>query len=193
MLRYYLDPTARPYPSLVPPLPDILNTVYVASKHRWNSGSGGLLRFLRIYKLELAKIFAFATLWILGVFAAPLSMNLVRRLASIFPASAATHPVYAAPPLRPRSHLYDCLSLPLRRRDLSLPAPRIRRVPKCAVPSRAIGLATASFAGASGLCEAVANEGGRRRIEGRSWDWRRRRGCGQGQQCVFLPAFGTSC
>lgn len=89
MLSYYLWPDAKPFSEHGPPIPDVISSAWVLSQFVWTQGDGskatgggrggGVAAFARLSKFELFKIFLYSIVWLVGVFASPLSLNLVRQ------------------------------------------------------------------------------------------------------------------
>ncbi|KAK4701289.1 hypothetical protein P7C70_g4945, partial [Phenoliferia sp. Uapishka_3] len=88
MTSYFLHPDAMPFALRVPPLPDVLSSNWVLSQFSWTLGrktesatnskaAGGAASFAWLHKAELSKIFLYSIVWLVGVFASPLSLNLL--------------------------------------------------------------------------------------------------------------------
>ncbi|KAM0754516.1 P-loop containing nucleoside triphosphate hydrolase protein [Meredithblackwellia eburnea MCA 4105] len=88
MVSWYLHPEEKPFGERVPPLPDLLSSVWVLSNFMWDTQNpssdpkerqvrGGVGAFAWRYRSEVLKILIYALVWLVGVFASPLSLNLL--------------------------------------------------------------------------------------------------------------------
>ncbi|KAL8286584.1 hypothetical protein RQP46_004601 [Phenoliferia psychrophenolica] len=82
MFAYFRHPDAKPFALRVPPLPDVITSTWVLAQFTWAIGTdasetGGVAAFARLHRAELFKILLYSIVWLAGVFASPLSLNLL--------------------------------------------------------------------------------------------------------------------
>ncbi|KAI5477473.1 ABC transporter [Pseudohyphozyma bogoriensis] len=78
LLAYYRSPTLTNFQRLVPLLPSSLRTNTVRKAVRkGDAENAGLKEFVRKEKREIGVIVVYCTVWIVGVFASPLALNLL--------------------------------------------------------------------------------------------------------------------